>query len=74
MNRKELIEECKKESKTLEVCPFCGGKAEFATNKSLQIMIRHFPELGVCCPARYEQFCDSFDQGREWWNTRTASL
>jgi len=61
----------KSESETLKPCPFCDGKAEFATNKSKQIMIHHFPELGVCCPARMEQYCDSFDQGRSWWNTRS---
>jgi hypothetical protein len=66
----ELKEQCKKESETLLPCPFCAGEAKFATNKSLQIMIRHFPESGVCCPARYDQFCDSFEQGKTWWNTR----
>jgi len=65
-------EQLKKESQTLSQCPFCGGKAEFVTNKSKQIILQHQPELGVICPARYEAYCDSFDQGREFWNTRNA--
>jgi len=60
----------KAETKTLLPCPFCKGSAVFATNKSHQIMIQHFPDAGVCCPARYDQYCDSFDQGRFFWNTR----
>ena len=32
-------EALKKESANLEDCPFCGGKAIFATNKSEQIMM-----------------------------------
>ena len=66
-------EELKKESETLDSCPFCGGYAEFVTNKSEQIMIQHHPESGINCPARYEQYCDSFDQGRNWWNNRIDS-
>lgn len=64
---KEILE---KESATLNACLFCGGKAEFVTNKSGQIIIQHHPESGIICPARYEQYCDSFDIGREWWNKR----
>jgi hypothetical protein len=67
MINKETLE---KESATLLVCPFCGGKAVFATNKSEQILIQHFPDAGVTCPARYDQYCDSFDQGRLFWNKR----
>jgi hypothetical protein len=64
----------KKESESLIPCPFCNGKAEFVTNKSKQIIIQHHPESGVCCPARYEQYCDSFEQGRKWWNTRKVGI
>jgi len=60
----------KKESTILLPCPFCNGKAEFITNKSHQIIIQHLPEAGVCCPARYYQYCESFDQGRFFWNKR----
>ena len=67
MYKKEILEA---ESKTLKECPFCGGECKFATNKSEQIIIRHFPEIGVICPVRYEQYCESFDQGRLWWNFR----
>jgi hypothetical protein len=63
-------EQLKEQSACLSDCPFCGGKAEFATNKSEQILIRHFPEAGVNCPARFDQYCESFAQGRRWWNTR----
>jgi len=59
-----------KESETLKKCPFCMGECKFITNKSDQIIIQHFPELGVICPVRYEQICESFDQGRLWWNKR----
>ena len=59
-----------KESATLLPCPFCGGKAEFITNKSEQIVIQHHPNSGICCPARYEQYCDDFEQGRFFWNKR----
>lgn len=64
-------EELAKRSEFLYDCAFCGGKAEFATNKSEQLLIRHFPELGVNCPARFEQYCDSFEQGVIWWNKRS---
>ena len=70
ITKEELI----KESYTLHDCPFCGGKAEFITNKSNQIIIQHLPESGVNCPARYEQYTDSFDIGRLWWNTRNGRI
>ena len=63
-------ETLKAESATLMMCPFCGGTAEFVTNKSKQIIVQHHPDSGICCPARYEQYCDSFEQGRGWWNGR----
>jgi len=65
-------EETKKESLTLSPCPFCGGKAEFhlTPNDKAQLHIRHIPASGVNCPARFDQYCDSFEQGREWWNKR----
>ena len=66
-------EDLENNSKLLYDCPFCGGKAEFVTNKSKQIIIQHFPESGVCCPARYEQYCETFAQGMDWWNTRTIN-
>lgn len=60
----------KEESKSLAPCPFCGGKARFITNKSKQIILEHLPDAGVVCPARYYQYCDTFDQGKLFWNTR----
>ena len=34
-------------------------------------MIRHLPDKGVICPTGgWEQYCDTFDQGRNWWNER----
>jgi DNA-directed RNA polymerase subunit RPC12/RpoP len=65
-----LTEVAKKKTEELNACPFCGGKAVFSINKSKQIMIQHYPEAGVCCPARYDQYCDNFEQGKKWWNTR----
>lgn len=67
MHTKETLEI---ETKTLELCPFCAGKAHFSTNKSEQILLEHFPESGVICPARSSQFCESFDEGRRLWNNR----
>jgi len=67
-------EELLKESATLHDCPFCGGKAEFVTNKSNQIIIQHLPAAGVVCPARYEQYTDSYEIGRLWWNTRLGRI
>lgn len=63
-------EQLESESKTLENCPFCDGHAEFITNKAEQIILQHFPINGVTCPARYYQYCETFDQGREFWNKR----
>jgi len=65
-------EQIKLESSTLNTCPFCGGKAEFHTSKNdkAPLHIHHFPDAGVNCPARFDQYCDSFEQGREWWNKR----
>lgn len=62
-----------KESATLRSCPFCGGECKFITNRSEQIIIQHFPDSGVICPVRYEQYCESFDQGRLWWNIRLGN-
>ena len=63
-----------RESVTLTVCPFCGGKAEFyaSKNEKASLHVRHLPESGVNCPARWDQFCESFEQGRRWWNTRAS--
>jgi hypothetical protein len=60
------------ESATLEACPFCGGKAEFyaSKNEKALLCIRHRPESGVVCPALYDQFCETFEMGRSWWNKR----
>lgn len=63
-------EQLEAESDSLDYCPFCGGKAEFRTNKSKQILIVHYPESGVVCPAIFEQYCESFEQGKTWWNKR----
>ena len=65
-------EEIKKESETLRNCPFCGGKAGFRLTKNdkAPLHIFHYPKAGVNCPARFDQYCDSFEQGRKWWNTR----
>jgi hypothetical protein len=67
-------ETIKAESATLLLCPFCGGKAEFyvSKNEKAPLCIRHLPESGVNCPVRYDQHCDTFEQGRRWWNGRTA--
>lgn len=71
INNTNIIENlCKDFSYKLEKCPFCGGLAHFSKNKSEQLIINHYPESGVNCPARFEQFCDSFEQGIKWWNTR----
>jgi len=68
MNKEEL----NKESATLIPCPFCSGKAEFhmSKNNKAPLHIHHYPEPGMVCPARMDQVCDSFEQGRRWWNTR----
>ena len=63
-------EQLKKESELLNLCPFCKGKAEFTTDKSHNLIIQHLPELGVICPARFYQVCDTFEMGRSWWNKR----
>lgn len=65
MNKKELTEA----SARLMPCPFCSGKAEFVTNKQ-GLLIVHYPESGVNCPARFEQYCDNFVMGMSWWNKR----
>jgi len=65
-------ENLKKESQDLIPCPFCGGNAEFVfIEKSKWLMIRHLPKSGVNCPARFEQICDTFEMGKNWWNTRS---
>ena len=65
-------ETVKAESETLSLCPLCGGNAEFyiSKNEKAPLHIRHLPDSGVNCPARYDQFCESFEQGRNWWNGR----
>ena len=67
LNDKETL---KKETATLPPCPFCGGLGEFIADKTGHLNIRHLPEAGVCCPARFEQVCDTFEMGRQWWNQR----
>ena len=68
MNKEQL----EAESKTLLPCPFCGGKAKFDWDEktAIKLYIYHCPESGVVCPATYEQWCESFDIGRDWWNKR----
>ena len=59
---------------TLDDCPFChGGETKFLENPSSPqfLMIVHLPDKGVNCPARYEQVCDSIEQGAAWWNDRS---
>lgn len=66
-------EELVKESNSLLLCPFCGGKAEFSLmSDGVRLHIHHFPDPGINCPARFEQFCETFDQGRGWWNKRVT--
>jgi len=71
----KLEEDCKEESKTLTPCSFCGGKAEFyvSKNERAPLHIRHLPDSGVCCPARFDQYCDNFEQGKSWWNKRSLT-
>jgi len=59
-------------SVTLKLCPFCGGTAEFVRKpKNVEeLLIVHWPAKGVVCPARYEQYCESEEQGAAWWNQR----
>lgn len=59
------------ESLTLQLCPFCLNIAEFYKTKDGKLHIKHHPPKGVVCPARYDQQCDSYDQGRRWWNDRS---
>ena len=66
--------ETKAATAKLKLCPFCHGPAEFFINKSGQIMLAHYPANGVCCPARYEAYCDNFEQGLKWWNFRADSI
>ena len=42
-NDKETL---KKETLTLELCPFCGRLAEFTTDKSGHLIIKHEPDAG----------------------------
>lgn len=55
-------------------CPFCGGVAEFYKDTSGNLCIRHLPDKGVICPARYDQFCDTEAMGALWWNTRCEKV
>lgn len=66
---KELIIEA---NKTLTNCPFCGGKSEFyiSKNEKAPLCIRHIPKSGVICPARFDQYCETFENGKTWWNRR----
>ena len=56
----------------LDECPFChSGSTGFLKSRGHQmLMIAHRPAAGVVCPARYEQYCDSQDQGASFWNCR----
>ena len=67
MNKTQLAEE----SAALLACPFCAGAAAFHAEKDGKLHLHHYPEPGIICPARFDQYCDSFKQGREWWNIRT---
>jgi hypothetical protein len=60
----------------LELCPFCGGEAHFVTNPKNpgQLRIVHWPAAGVTCPARYDQVCDTQEQGAAWWNKRAGAV
>lgn len=62
-------EEVKEQSEQLRWCPFCGHDAEFylSKNEKALLCIRHIPPSGVNCPARYDQFCGTFEQGFKWW-------
>jgi len=64
----------REQTKTLLVCPFCRGKAEFyvSNNEKAPLHIRHIPESGVNCPVRWDQFCETFEMGRAWWNRRAT--
>ena len=56
-------------------CPFCGGKAEYylAKNDKAPLCIRHVVASGVNCPARwFDQHCESYEQGKLWWNGRAG--
>ena len=66
--------ELERETLTLQTCPFCFNIAEFYKNRDGKLFIRHHPPKGVVCPARYEQQCDSYDQGRRWWNDRFIKI
>jgi hypothetical protein len=64
----------KNQTVKLDECPFChGGETKFLGNPASPhlLMIVHYPDKGVICPARYEQVCDSQEQGAAWWNDRT---
>lgn len=57
----------------LDECPFChAGDTAFLKSKDHKhLMVVHYPPKGVNCPARFEQACDSQEQGARWWNDRT---
>ena len=58
----------------LAECPFCrGGETTLMTNEKVPHLVRiiHFPDRGVVCPARFDQYADSMAQAAGWWNDRT---
>ena len=57
----------------LDECPFChGGFTGFLKSKGHSMLtLVHRPDKGVNCPARYEDYCDSQEQGAKWWNNRS---
>lgn len=61
-------------SAALQLCPFCKGKAEFYVSKNIMapLHVRHIPGSGVNCPVRWDQHCESYEQGSAWWNRRAG--
>ena len=68
-------EDLKTVSGRLIPCPFCGGTAEFylSKNANASLCIRHIPKSGIICPALYDQYCETFENGQRWWNQRTCN-
>jgi len=74
ITKKEITAELWEEkNKRLFRCPFCGGETKFyeSKNEKTPLNIKHIPEAGVNCPVRFDQFCESFEQGEKWWNNRS---